>query len=276
MRSRRIAYGAVLLFAAAAATQGQSRAPARTADLVLRGGKIVTVDDDRPLAEALAVVGDTIAAVGSNQEIQPQVGPNTRVIDLQGALAIPGFIDAHAHFTGVGEAARNLKLSTAKDWDDIVRTVGEAVKKTKPGAWILGRGWHQEKWSHPPSPNVEGFPLHEALSKVSPQNPVWLTHASGHAGFANARAMELARVTKATPDPPGGKLLRDKNGNPTGLFNECAQSIIADALARDRAKRSSGELEEDLRKTIELASDESLSKGLTTITDAGSPPRPSS
>ncbi|PYR20598.1 MAG: hypothetical protein DMF98_23395, partial [Acidobacteria bacterium] len=124
-------YGAVLLFAAAAATQGQSRAPARTADLVLRGGKIVTVDDDRPLAEALAVVGDTIAAVGSNQEIQPQVGPNTRVIDLQGALAIPGFIDAHAHFTGVGEAARNLQLSTAKDWDDIVYVGGAKGSRTR-------------------------------------------------------------------------------------------------------------------------------------------------
>ena len=120
------------------------------ADLVLRGGKIVTVDDARPEAQAMAVRGDTIVALGSDQEIQPYVGPSTQVIDLQGALATPGFIDAHVHFTGVGEAARNLKLSTAKNWDDIVRMVAEAAKTAKPGEWILGRGWHQEKWSEVP------------------------------------------------------------------------------------------------------------------------------
>src|SRR5881409_4063767 len=183
-----------------AATQPASRIT--PADLVLKNGKVVTVDEARPVVEAIAVNGDTITAVGPNQEIERYVGPNTKVIDLKGALATPGFIDAHVHFTGVGEAARNLKLSTASDWDDIVRMVGDAAKRAKPGEWILGRGWHQEKWSHVPSPNVEGFPLHEALSRASPNNPVWLTHASGHAGFANARAMELARVTKATRDPP--------------------------------------------------------------------------
>jgi predicted amidohydrolase YtcJ len=107
---------------------------------------------------------------------------------------------------------------------------------------------------------------------VSPQNPVWLTHASGHAGFANAKAMELAGVTKATPDPKGGQLLKDAKGLPTGLFNERAQSIIADALARDLAKRTRAQVDADLRRDIELASQESLSKGLTTVSDAGSPP----
>jgi len=239
---------------------------------VLRGGKIVTIDETRPVVEALAVSGDTIVAAGPNQEIQSYVGPNTKVIDLQGALATPGFIDAHVHFTGVGEAARNLKLATAKDWDDIVRMVGDAAKKAKPGDWILGRGWHQEKWSHAPSPNVEGFPLHEALSKASPNNPVWLTHASGHAGFANAKAMEAAGISKATEDPKGGKILRDANGNPTGLFNERAQSLISAALERDRARRTRTQVEADMRTTVDLAAQESLSKGLTTVSDAGSPP----
>ncbi len=245
---------------------------ARPADLVLRGGKIVTLDETRPVVEALAASGDTIVAVGPNQEIQNYVGPNTKVIDLQGALATPGFIDAHAHFTGVGEAARNLKLATARDWDDIVRMVGDAAQKAKPGEWILGGGWHQEKWSHAPSPNVEGFPLHEALSKVSPNNPVWLTHASGHAGFANAKAMEAAGVTKTTEDPKGGKILRDANGNPTGLFNERAQSLISGALERDRARRTRAQVDADMRTTVDLAAQESLSKGLTTVSDAGSPP----
>jgi predicted amidohydrolase YtcJ len=247
-------------------------APVAPADLVLRGGKIVTVDDARPEAEALAAAGDTIVAVGSNQDIQRYIGARTRVIDLKGAVAVPGLIDAHVHFTGVGEAARNLKLATARNFDDIVRMVGEAAKKAKPGEWILGRGWHQEKWSPPPSPNVEGFPLHDALSRVSPNNPVWLTHASGHAGFANALAMKMAEVTRTTPDPAGGKILKDNEGNPIGLFNERAQSLVADALARDRATRTPAQIEADLRQVIELAAQESLSKGLTTVSDAGSPP----
>jgi len=266
--------GAALLLAATtiADLRAQTRTAVRPADLVLRGGKIVTVDEARPVAEAMAIGGDTIVAVGSESEIQPYVGPATRVIDLKGALAVPGLIDAHVHFTGVGQAARNLKLATAKNWDDIVRMVGDAAKKAKPGDWILGRGWHQEKWTPGPSPNVEGFPLHDALSHVSPNNPVWLTHASGHAGFANAKAMEVAGVKKTTPDPKGGQILKDRNGDPTGLFNERAQSIVGDALARDRAKRTRAQIEADLRTEIQLASEESLSKGLTTVSDAGSPP----
>jgi len=277
-----IATGALLTTAAAAVHLHASRpAPAEAplaqgaappADLVLRGGKIVTADDARPEAQALAARGDTIVALGTDQEIQRFIGANTTVIDLKGALATPGFIDAHVHFTGVGEAARNLKLSTAKNWDDIVRMVADAAKTARPGEWILGRGWHQEKWSEVPSPNVEGFPLHDALSRVSPNNPVWLTHASGHAGFANALAMKVAEVTKTTADPAGGKILKDADGNPTGLFNERAQSLVGDALARDRATRTPAQVEADLRQVIELASRESLAKGLTTVSDAGSPP----
>jgi predicted amidohydrolase YtcJ len=264
-----IAVGAL---AVVASTAAQNPAPARAADLVLRGGTVVTVDEKRPEAQAIAVAGDTILAVGSDQEIQRYVGASTRVIDLNGALAIPGLIDAHVHFTGVGQAARNLKLAPAADWPAIVRMVGEAAKQAKPGAWILGRGWHQEKWTSPPSPNVEGFPLHDALSKAAPQNPVWLTHASGHAGFGNAKAMELAGVTRSTPNPPGGTILRDKSGEATGLFNERAQSIVTDALARDLARRTPAEIEADLRTEVALAATESLSKGLTTVSDAGSPP----
>ncbi|MGE3959739.1 MAG: amidohydrolase [Vicinamibacterales bacterium] len=250
-----------------------AQAPApRPADLVLTNGKIVTVEDAQPEVQAMAVNGDTITALGSSADIQRYVGPNTKVIDLQGALATPGLMEAHAHFTGVGDAARNLKLGDANTWDDIVRMVGEAAATARPGAWIIGRGWHQEKWARTPEPNVEGFPVHEALSRVSPNNPVWLTHASGHAGFANAKAMELARIARATPNPPGGTILRDKAGNATGLFNERAQGLISDALSRSRAGRTAAEVEADLRIQVELASREALSKGITTVTDAGSPP----
>lgn len=257
-----------------ATPSGRAQAPAavKPADLVLRGGKIVTVDEAKPEARALAVSGDTIVAIGSEQEIQKYVGAATKVIDLKGALAVPGLIDAHIHFTGVGEAARNLKLANAKSWAEIVQMVADAAKKARPGEWILGRGWHQEKWSEVPSPNVDGFPLHEALSRVSPDNPVWLTHASGHAGFANAIAMKMAEVSKSTGDPTGGQILKDKDGNPTGLFNERAQSLISEALARDRATRTPAQVDADLRQVIALASQEALSKGLTSVHDAGSPP----
>jgi predicted amidohydrolase YtcJ len=252
-------------------TSAQTLRPEPPADLVLRGGRIVTLDERRPDVEALAVRGDTIVAIGSERDIQPYVASSTRIIDLKGALATPGLIDAHVHFTGVGEAARNLKLSTARDWNEIVQMVGDAAKKARPGEWILGRGWHQEKWTEVPSPNVDGFPLHEALSRVSPDNPVWLTHASGHAGFANAVAMKIAEVQKTTADLPGGQILKDSRGTPTGLFNERAQSLITDALARDRATRTPAQVEADVRQVIALASREILSKGLTTVNDAGSP-----
>jgi len=269
-----IGFVAVAWFVGARAQSAQP--PAATAQqpatLVLRGGRIVTVDDARPEAQAMAFRGDTIVALGSNQDIQAYVGAGTSVIDLKGALAIPGLIDAHVHFTGVGEAARNLKLGTARNWDEIVRMVGDAAKKAKPGEWIVGRGWHQEKWSEAPAATVEGFPLHDALSRVSPDNPVWLTHASGHAGFANALAMKIAEVSKTTTDPDGGKILRDKDGNPTGLMNERAQSLVAGALARDRATRSAAQIEADLRSVIESAAREALAKGLTSVHDAGSPP----
>jgi predicted amidohydrolase YtcJ len=250
----------------------QAQPAVRPADLLLTNGRIVTVDDQMPEAQAMAVTGDTVTALGFSQEMQRYAGPNTRIIDLKGALATPGIMEAHAHFTGVGDAARNLRLATANTWDDIIRMVGEAAAKARPGEWIIGRGWHQEKWASVPSPNVDGFPVHDALSRVSPNNPVWLTHASGHAGFANAKAMELANIARTTPDPPGGVILRDRAGNATGLFNERAQELISDALSKSRAGRTPAEVEADLRVQIELASREALSKGVTTVTDAGSPP----
>jgi predicted amidohydrolase YtcJ len=252
-----------------AATAGCARSQ-QPADLVLRNGKIVTVDDEKPEAEALAARGDVIVAVGTNEEIQSYVGPNTKVIDLKGRLAIPGFIDAHAHFMSIGQAKMNLDLTKVKNWDEIVAMVADAVKKAKPGQWILGRGWHQEKWERRPTPNVEGFPVHTSLSKVSPNNPVMLTHASGHAGFVNAEAMQLAGITKSTPNPSGGEILRDKNRNPTGLLRETAQGLVSKVIAKARAAMSPEELDAQARKQAMLAAEDCLKKGITTFEDAGS------
>ncbi len=238
------------------------------ADLVLLNGKVVTVEDSQPEAEAIAIAGDKIAAIGTTADIKRHAGPNTQVIDLNGQLVIPGFIEGHGHFTGVGQAQLNLNLMNTQSWDEIVAMVAEAVKTAKPGQWIYGRGWHQEKWTSRPEPNVEGFPVHHSLSKVSPNNPVLLTHASGHASFANAKAMELSGVTGKTPNPQGGDFLKDAQGNPTGLFRETASRLIR----RDAGEppRTPDEEEARDRRILELASQEVLRKGVTSFQDAGS------
>jgi hypothetical protein len=244
---------------------------AQPADLVLRNGKILTMNTATPSAEAIAVRGDKIAALGSDRDAQRWVGPQTKVIDLHGMLAIPGFIEGHGHFTGVGEFRMGLDLREARTWDDIVAQVGRAAKQAKPGEWIVGRGWHQSKWDHAPDPNVEGFPLHASLDQVSPNNPVLLTHASGHAAFVNGKAMEAAGITRETKDPQGGEILKDKSGNPTGLLRERAQQLAGSAHTAWEARRTSEERAAQRRRAIDLAIDESLSKGITTFEDAGSP-----
>jgi len=259
----------VSIFAAHAALA--AAALAQPAELVLRNGKIVTMNAAAPLAQALAARGGRITALGADSAAQRWIGPNTKVIDLHGMLAIPGFIEGHGHFTGVGEFRMGLDLREARTWDDIVAQVARAVKQAKPGEWIIGRGWHQSKWSQAPEPNVEGFPLHASLDKVSPDNPVLLTHASGHAAFVNGKALDLAGVTAATPNPSGGEILKDSKGNPTGLLRERAQGVVSRARTEAENRRTPAERAEITNRAIKLAIDESLSKGITTFEDAGSP-----
>ena len=256
----------LLLCSVALSAQGPS-----PATLVLRNGKIVTVDDKLPEAQAVAVNGDRIVAVGSNDAIQKFVGPNTRVIDLHGQLAIPGLIESHGHFMGFGQSKLTLDLMDVKDWNEIVAMVAAAAKQAKPGDWILGRGWHQEKWATVPTPNVEGFPFHDELSKVSPNNPVMLTHASGHASFVNAKAMDAAGLTANTPDPAGGEILKDSRGRPIGLLRETASGIVGRALEAWRATKTPAERLADARQQIDLAVKASLEKGVTSFHDAGVP-----
>lgn len=242
---------------------------AEPADLVLTNGRVVTADSLRPEAEAVAVKGDRIVAVGTAEEITSYIGPATEVIDLDGQMLMPGFIEGHGHFTGLGRAKMILDLTTASSWDDIVAMVARAAREAAPGEWIQGRGWHQEKWEVVPNPSVEGLPTHESLSAVSPENPVYLTHASGHASFANARAMQLAGITRDTPDPPGGTIVRDASGEPTGALRETAQRLVGAAIARYEAQRSPEETRAEFRRQVQLASEELLSKGVTSFHDAG-------
>lgn len=243
---------------------------AQPADLVLRRGKIVTMNALQPVVQALAVRGDRVTSLGADGDATQWIGPATKVIDLQGHLAIPGFIEGHGHFTGIGEFRLGLDLREARTWDDIVEQVARAAKQAKPGEWIIGRGWHQSKWDRPPDPNVEGFPVHASLDKISPNNPVLLTHASGHAAFVNAKALEAAGITRDTPNPSGGELLKDKDGNPTGLLRERAQGLVSSAHEAWLSKRTPQERAAEQRKVIDLATAECLASGITSFEDAGS------
>ena len=239
------------------------------ADLVLMGGMVVTMATDQPEAEAISVTGYRILAVGSNEEIGGYVGPDTEVIDLAGAFAIPGLIEGHGHYMSLGNAKMILDLTQVESWDQIVAMVAESASRARPGEWITGRGWHQEKWSEVPTPNVDGVPLHADLSRVSPDNPVHLTHASGHASFANARAMEEAGIDRDTPDPPGGMIIKDTSGNPTGLLRETAQRIVGAAIARSEEGMTAEEKRARAVRQVQLAGQDALSKGITSFHDAG-------
>ena len=252
----------------AARLASQQAPPPEPADLVLRGGRIVTLDDRRPDAQALAARNGAIVAVGSDAEIARYVGSATQVIELKGQFVMPGFIEGHGHFTGVGELKLNLDLMNTKSWDEIVHMVALAAEKAKPGEWIYGRGWHQEKWTSTPTPNVEGFPLKASLDKVSPNNPVVLTHASGHATFVNSKALDVSDVTKATANPEGGEILKDKAGNPTGLLRETASRVIRRGTGQPAP--TPAEAAARNRKVLELANQEVISKGITSFQDAGS------
>ncbi len=255
------------LAALAVVLTGCSEEARRQADLVLLGGRVVTLSEDAErapaTAEALAAVNGRIVFVGSNEAARSWTGPETEVIELEGRLAVPGLIEGHGHFWGLGESKLQLALESAASWDEIVALVAEAVAATPPGTWILGRGWHQSKWSEPPRPSVQGLPVHADLSAVSPRNPVLLTHASGHMAFANERAMALAGIDAATPDPDGGEIVRDRDGRPTGALRETAEDLVA--VLREQTLEWN-----HVRRVVGIAAEECLAKGITSFQDAGS------
>ena len=255
--------------AALAALPPAGQAPqVQPADLVLLGGRIVTLDARVPEAQALAARDGRIVAMGSNADIQRHVGAGTEVIDLGGQFAMPGFIEGHGHFANIGNAKLGLELLNTTSWEQIVQMVADAVAKARPGQWIVGRGWHQEKWTSTPQPNVEGFPLKASLDRVSPENPVVLTHASGHASFANSKALELSGVTRDTPNPNGGEILHDSKGEPTGVMRETASGLIRRGAGEPDPTPEEVEARE--RRVLELADQEAISKGITSFQDAGS------
>lgn len=235
-------------------------------DLILTNAKVYTVDDQNEWVEAVAIKDGKIVALGNSADIGTEA---RQVLDCKGQFLMPGFIEGHGHFAGMGEMLLNLNFLRSKSWEQIVSQVEEKAKTTEKGAWIEGRGWHQEKWDSIDIRNVNGYPYHVELSKISPDNPVILYHASGHSLFANAKAMEEAGITKETAAPMGGLIVRDNDGTAIGVFEERAMNLISRAHQKYEQSLSSEELENKWYKGIQLAQNESLEKGITSYQDAG-------
>jgi predicted amidohydrolase YtcJ len=239
-------------FALAAVAPGALQAQA---DLVLTNGRIYTVDNARPVVTAMAVRDGRVTFIGSDVEARALIRSSTRVVDLKGSAVYPGFTDAHAHLLGLGTMLQRVNLAGSTSYDEVISRVKSFVRDVKPGQWIEGRGWDQNRWA------VKEFPTHDALTRAFPNNPVVLERVDGHALLANRRAMELARVSSSTADPPGGRILRDPSGAPAGVFVDNAQELVTRAIpAATRA---------ETRSAILAAIHEANRWGLTGIHDPG-------
>jgi hypothetical protein len=217
-------------------------------------GLIHTMDGENSTADALAVRGDRIAAVGSRTTIERRFRPR-QIVDLGGKSVLPGLIDGHAHLLSLGLARLTLDLVGTRSESEIAARVRDRVRQSEAGQWIRGRGWDQNQWQS------KRFPTHAVLDVASPENPVYLTREDGHAIWVNRRAMELAGVTRKTFDPPGGKINRDNDGHPTGVFIGAAMELISNHLPPLS--------EEEAEQAIDLAIRECLSYGLTSVHDMG-------
>jgi len=238
-------------------------------DTIILSSNIQTVNDKMETVTAVGIKNDLIVAVGDRETLLKQKSSNTKIMDLGDAFVMPGFIEGHGHFSGLGKSVMNLNFLNSKSWQEIVAMVEAKAKTAKPGEWIYGRGWHQEKWNQAPDDAQDFYPTHSSLSEISPDNPVILFHASGHSLFANEKAMSLAGVTSEMPDPKGGHIVRDSRGDAIGVFEERAMTTIRDAYQDYLKTLNEDELEAIWYESIELGMDECLSKGITSFQDAG-------
>lgn len=230
------------------------------ADLIIYNGIIHTVDSLNTNVEAVAIKGDKIIHAGNYLNIKNFIGEKTKTIDLDGNTMIPGLIEGHGHIMGVGYNQLNLDLLNTNSFEEIIEIVKQKSNTLPEGTWIIGRGWHQDKWTSTPEKLIKGFPTHDKLSEAIPNHPVYLRHASGHASLANKKAMEMFEINKNTKDPDGGEIFRDISGNPTGIFNETAQGRITPPSYPFN----------DQLKALKLANSHVLENGITSFHDAGS------
>ena len=225
------------------------------ADLVLRGGKVATVDSDFSIREAVAVKGDRIIFVGSRREADKFIGSRTTILDLEGKFVLPGLVDAHGHMYSLAQELTQLNITGTGSYLEIIDKVAEKVKASQPGEWILGGRWDQNDWED------KVFPVHDPLSAVSPDNPVYLKRIDGNAAFANSKALELAGISKKTPDPFGGVIRRKNGGEPSGVLINRAMDLVEAVIPKD----SPAQYMEKILKAV----DHCVSAGLTGWHEAG-------
>jgi predicted amidohydrolase YtcJ len=240
----------LLLLAVAPGAQAQAK-PA--AELIITNAKIWTVDKTRPQAEALAVLGDRIVAVGSSTDVDAWHGPHTKVVDAKGKLLLPGFNDAHTHFVDGGAELQEVQLKDAATPGEFARRIGERAKTTPKGEWITGGNWDEQRWS------PAQLPTKELVDPVTPQTPVWVTRYDGHESLANSVTLRLANITAKTADPPGGQIIRDAQGNPTGVLRDAAQDLVVKVMPPlSHARRL---------RAIHQALEHAASLGVTSVQD---------
>jgi predicted amidohydrolase YtcJ len=251
--------GTILLGLAIVLAGCQSQPVAEPATLIVHNARVYTVHAAQPTAEAVAVRGDRIVLVGTSAAALQLRGPETRVVDAAGGTVVPGLQDAHGHFVGLGESLQVLQLRDTGTYEEIVGMVRTRAASARAGEWIRGRSWDQNDW---PTPD---WPHHQPLSEAAPNHPVYLTRVDGHAALVNKAALDAAGITRATPDPPGGRILRDARGEPTGVLIDSAQDLVASRIPPD----TDAQLEEQ----ILLADAEARKLGLTMVHDAGTTPQ---
>ena len=245
MKTSALALIAALLLLASVSAKPESASEA--ADIVFKNGNIYTVSERQPHAEALAVKAGKIIFVGSTADVKSYEGKGTRVVDLKGGTVVPGLTDSHYHLAGVGAREMNLNLEGTTTIEAFLAKVKERVDRAKPGEWVTGRGWIETFWKPPV------FPTREDLDRISPNNPVVLTRADGHAVVANSAAIKIAGVTRDTPNPFGGEIMKDKQtGEPNGMFLDRAQGLIATRIPAGGAGDAEQEILLGVKRSIEL------------------------
>jgi predicted amidohydrolase YtcJ len=217
--------------------------------------RVYTVDDDHPVADAMAVRGGRVVFVGSSRGALALKGASTRVLELPGRTIVPGITDAHAHLLGLGLSLRAVNLVGTRSYQDVIARVAARAREVPRGSWIVGHGWDQNQWGD------TRFPTHEALSRAVPNNPVALIRVDGNAILANARAMALARVAASTPDLEGGRVVRSAGGEPSGVFVDRATDLIERAIPAPSREES--------KQALVAAIAEANKWGLTGVHDAG-------
>jgi predicted amidohydrolase YtcJ len=223
------------------------------ADLIITNAKIWTVDKTRPNADAVAVLGERIVAVGSAADVDAWHGPQTKVFDAQGKLLLPGFNDAHVHFVDGGDHLQQVQLKDAATPEEFARRIGERAKATPKGEWVTGGDWDEQKWSPP------NLPTKELVDPLTPDTPVWVNRYDGHESLANSVTLKLAGITAKTPDPAGGQIVRDAQGNPTGVLRDAAQDLVFKVMPpMSPAHRM---------RAIHQAMDHAASLGVTSVQD---------